>query len=271
MHANPLHPTLRATIFPTNLKHGREKNGELHTIMARQQCSVTVRLREMVLNGSFQPGQHIAESQMAKILGVSRTPVRLALAALEHEGLVSGAPNRGFTVSSFSLREIGDAIDVRSALKGMAARLVAEAGLSSNVAAELRRCLEAGDAILAKGHVGRAEAGDYEAMNVRFHAAIIDAAENQALSNALSLNDKVPFASAGAVAFQDAANAYQTFVLGHGQHHAIVDALENGEGARAEALMREHALIAKKSLNLLELLREGAGPVDVPGLHLVRG
>lgn len=225
----------------------------------------------MVLNGSFEPGQHIAESQLAVTLGVSRTPVRLALAALEHEGLVSGAPNRGFTVRSFSLRDISDAIDVRGALEGMAARLVAEAGLSGELASELRRCLEAGDTILAKGRVERAGVGDYEAMNVRFHTAIIDAAENQALSNALSLNDKVPFASAGAVAFQDAANTYQTFAQGHGQHHAVVDALENGEGARAEALMREHAMIPKKSLNLLELLRGGAVPADVPGLHLVRG
>lgn len=239
--------------------------------MAEEQVSVTVRLREMILDGTFEAGEHIREAQLAKTLGVSRTPVRLALGILEHEGLVSSQKNRGFTVRGFSLGDIGDAIGVRGTLEGMAARLVAESGLARHTAAALHDCLEAGDALLGKGRIEEDKAQEYEAMNIRFHDAIVEAAGNRALANALSLNDKVPFAGAGAVAFRDARLMLRQFVTGHGQHHAIVEAIEAGEGARAEALMREHALIARKSLNLLPLGEDRNGAARVPGLTLVRG
>jgi GntR family transcriptional regulator of vanillate catabolism len=239
--------------------------------MAPRHSNVTVRLREMILNGAFAADERITEMELAKSLGVSRTPVRLALGALEHEGLVEGAPNRGFTVRSFSVGEISEAIDVRGVLEGMAARLVAEQGLPQPTGTALRQCLAAGDALLAKGQMEVCESGDYAEMNQRFHAAIIDAAGNAALARALDLNNRVPFAAAGAVAFQDARRMYRVFSQAHQQHHAIVEALTNGEGARAEALMREHALSPKGSLNLLDLADNSADAADVPGLRLVRG
>lgn len=238
--------------------------------MSKRQTSVTIRLREMILNGAFAAGEHIAESSLARALGVSRTPVRLALGVLEHEGLVAGAPNRGFTVRSFSLQDISDAIDLRGTLEGMAARLVAEHGLTRRAAAELRACLEQGEALLAKEPPGKSDAAAYEAMNTRFHAAIVEAAGNRALANALSLNDKVPFAAAGAVAFHDPSIMRRIFATAQQQHAAIVEALERGEGSRAEALMREHAFLPKKSLDLLALSGDG-GAEAVPALRLVRG
>jgi GntR family transcriptional regulator of vanillate catabolism len=238
--------------------------------MSKRQSSVTVRLREMILNGTFAAGEHIAEAQLAKALGVSRTPVRLALGVLEHEGLVSGAPNRGFTVRGFSLQDISDAIDLRGTLEGMAARLVAEHGLTRRTAAELRACLAQGEALVAKGALGKSDGAAYEAMNVRFHAAIVEAAGNRALASAISLNEKIPFAAAGAVAFHDPSIMHRIFATAQQQHTAIVEALERGEGSRAEALMREHAFLPKKSLDLLALSGEG-GAASVPALRLVRG
>jgi GntR family transcriptional regulator of vanillate catabolism len=69
---------------------------------------------------------------------------------------------------------------------------------------------------------------------------------------ALERNGRIPFAGPQALAFDNASleRVYGTFCYAHRQHHIIVEALERGEGARAESLMREHANPAKESLNL---------------------
>jgi GntR family transcriptional regulator of vanillate catabolism len=235
--------------------------------MLNQQTRVTVQLRELILNGAYAPGARITETSLARSLGASRTPIRHALSVLEQEGLVAGAPNRGYRVEKFSMQDISNAIDLRGTLEGMAARIVAERGLAEDVAGELRACLEFGDRLLAQVPMEDSRIVDYTNMNARFHETLIKAARNRPLTNALNLNDKIPFAGASAMAL----NVHNTIIVGkllqqgHNQHHAIVEAIANGEGMRVEALMREHALITKKSLALLDT--ESGG--NLPGLSLV--
>ena len=104
-------------------------------------------------------------------------------------------------------------------------------------------------------------------MNARFHDVLIKAADNRPLNNALKLNDKVPFAGASALAISanNPGIVKKLLQQGHAQHHVIVEAIANGEGMRAEVLMREHALITKKSLAMLDV-ENGIKP---PGLALV--
>ena len=83
-------------------------------------------LREMLLEGHFQPGERIREVPLAAELGVSRIPLRLVLERLAHEGLLEVRPTRGFVVQRFSTTDIYDAIELRGLLEGMAARLTAE-------------------------------------------------------------------------------------------------------------------------------------------------
>ena len=238
--------------------------------MVSQQTRVTVHLREMILNGAFAPGEHITETGLAKTLGVSRTPVRLALGVLEQEGLVTGAPNRGFRVERYSVQDISDAIDVRGTLEGMAARLVAEEGLARATVAELRQCLDIGDAIVGRDAIGEDDVADFGAMNERFHGAIVEAAGNRTLQNGVALANRRPFVAPVAIAIHESSTAKRQMSLAQTQHHMIVEALENGEGARAEALLREHALVSKKSLNLMdEAVEAGAQPMP-PALRLVR-
>lgn len=89
-------------------------------------------------------------------------------------------------------------------------------------------------------------------MNGRFHALIVEAAHNLAVSTALALNDQLPFVAPGTVVYDKTAQERQFMMLSyaHRQHHAIVGALVNGEGVRVEALMKEHTHISKESLNL---------------------
>jgi len=112
--------------------------------------------------------------------------------------------------------------------------------------------LREGDAIFAAGSLDSEGETRYAAMNGRFHALIVEAAHNLAVSTALALNDKIPFVAPGKVVFDKTAQERQFMMLSyaHRQHHAIVGALVNGEGVRVEALMKEHTHISKESLNL---------------------
>jgi GntR family transcriptional regulator of vanillate catabolism len=204
---------------------------------------VLVALRRMISTGELAAGGRLAEVPIAASLGVSRMPVRMAFRELEQEGLLVRAGVRGFTVRAVSAAEIAGAVEVRGVLEGLAARLLTERGASKTTLKELADCLAAGDAILEKGCFAEADAPAYLEMNVRFHTAIVDAAGNPAIRDALARNDHLPFASVKALAVDrnDLAAEYRRLNYAHMQHHAIVEAITARQGARAEALMREHA------------------------------
>lgn len=157
------------------------------------QQAIVQTLREKILAGELSPGQRLVEAQLAQWLGVSRTPLRYALSVLSAEGLLDRSGARGYVVRRFSVRDVLNAIDVRGVLEGLAARSVAEGGVGAALAASLEDCLRAGDDIFNAGHLKPGDDVRYAAMNGRFHALIVDAAQNMAVSAALSLNDKIPF------------------------------------------------------------------------------
>jgi GntR family transcriptional regulator of vanillate catabolism len=212
-----------------------------------------VRIREMILRGEIAPGQRVAEAPLAEILGTSRTPVRQALPLLAQEGLLMEHRTRGFVVRSFTAADITDAIDLRAVLEGMAVRRVAEQGTTKGFSREMRACLEDGDAIFAKRCVTEEDEATYAAMNSRFHELIAAAADSSILSDAIERNSRIPFAGASALAFDkfDLDRMYDLLYYAHRQHRCIFAALESGHGARAEALMREHAMAAKESINIV--------------------
>src|SRR5213076_1385631 len=83
-------------------------------------------VREMLLRGDFGRGERISELPLVARLGMSRTPIRLALERLAHIGLPETTATGGFSVREFTLSEVRDAIEVRGVLEGTAARLAAE-------------------------------------------------------------------------------------------------------------------------------------------------
>jgi GntR family transcriptional regulator, vanillate catabolism transcriptional regulator len=103
-------------------------------------------VREMLLRGDFQPGERISELPMVARLGVSRTPIRLALDRLANEGLLEPSPSGGFVVRSFALSDIWDAIEMRGVLEGTAARLAAERLTDDRELTGIRRCTTEMDA-----------------------------------------------------------------------------------------------------------------------------
>jgi GntR family transcriptional regulator, vanillate catabolism transcriptional regulator len=220
-----------------------------------QLTQATLRIREMILRGELAPGSRVAEAPLADRLGMSRTPVRQALPLLAQEGLLAEHETRGYVVRAFTADDILDAIDMRALLEGMAARRVAERGVSKALLRELRACLEDGDAIFAKRQVVASDEAAYADMNERFHQLILRDAGSPLLAETLARNSRVPFAGPQALAFdkQNLDAMYDMLHYAHRTHFAIVEALERGQGARAESLMREHANSAKQSINLAAL------------------
>lgn len=240
----------------------------------RQVERVTLQLRQMIMAGEFPPGSRVAEIPLSERLGVSRTPVRLALEVLEREGLVQSSPRRGFMVREITVDEVTDAYDVRGALDALAARLAIERGLSAETRAVLDQCLEEGDMLLAKGYFTEADTRMWSAMNARFHAAIIDAAGNKPLADAIAFNARLPLVAAGAIAFNTKTLdvAFRNMTANQVQHHDIVDAIGKRQSARAQALLHEHSYKSRVNLrDVLARVREGNVAIGVPGLRLVVG
>ena len=236
------------------------------------QETVLMQLRDLILRGAFEPGQRLAEQQLAERLGASRTPVRSALVTLEQEGLVEASDTGKYLVRQFTPREVADAIAVRGHLEGMAARLVAEHGVSRQLQGDLQACLEAGDRLLADDPLTLESYAAYAGMNDRFHALILDACGNRALQRAVALNDKLPFAPASAMLPMQGTVALDRdwMLYAHRQHHMLFDALKRGEGTRAQNLAVEHTEVAQMNMRLA-LERRAESEQVLPGIRLVVG
>lgn len=223
---------------------------------ADRSISQTVRaqlaLRDLILSGRLRSGERISELQAVETTGVSRTPVRMALVRLEEEGLLEAIPSGGFMVKAFSERDILDSIEIRGTLEGMAARFAAERGVSARDLAPLKENLAELDELLRQDPHSVEVFSTYVTLNARFHALLSDLSRSAPLIRQIDRASALPFASpSGFVMAQSALDeASQILLIAQDQHRTVVDAIENREGARAEAIMREHARVAARNLRL---------------------
>ncbi len=206
-------------------------------------------LRELILDGELPAGSRISELWVVDRLGVARTPVRAALLRLQEEGFLEPIPSGGFAVRSFTENDVWDAIEVRGTLEGLAARLAAERGVAVRILRDLQRCVERIDEVL-RGDLTEARFEDYVEANEAFHRLLAGACGSAVIERQLEKAMASPFASPSGFVLVQAVtpDAHDTLVLAQAQHRAVIDAIERREGARAEALMREHARIAHRNL-----------------------
>ncbi|WP_066717512.1 GntR family transcriptional regulator [Sphingomonas pituitosa] len=204
---------------------------------------VLVALRRMIADGTIKPGDRIAEIPTAEALGVSRMPVRTALRALEHEGLVVKLGARGYTPRPVDADAITGAIEVRGALEGLAARRLAERRPTAQEEARLAAILADGDALFAKGYLENGDLDGFYRYNLAFHDLLIAASGNPSIELALTRNNHLPFASAAALAldWDDLEGEYRHLLAAHREHHAVFQAIRSGDADQAERLMRGHA------------------------------
>ncbi len=234
-------------------------------------------LRGMLLRGDFQPGERISELPLVARLGVSRTPIRLALDRLAHEGLLEPSPTGGFVVRAFTLEDIWDAIETRGVLEGAAARLAAERLERDAELDRLREYRDEMDSMVPlNADLDKFSEPDIDSyaryldLNEVFHSEIVTLAKSPMLRRALQQVMSVPFASPSALLYvrSKLPRAPQIYAVSHEHHRAIVEAIEHREGARAEAVAREHARMGRRNVEVA--LSDTSILSSVPGASLIK-
>lgn len=189
-------------------------------------------LRDAIKEGRLTQGARLREEEIARWLGVSRTPVREALGRLVSCGLVQEAPGRGLVVVELTRRQVIELYAMRKILEGAAARFAAQHASPAEGEMLRRLAMECRDA-------------DSPAMmaqcNRAFHDAIGEAAHNRYLSRALSeLSDAL--ALLPSTTFQERGRGASAYA----EHMRIVEAIIAHNADAAEAAGREHIAMAER-------------------------
>jgi len=171
------------------------------------------------------------ERKLAHDFGISRTPVREAMAQLESEGFVRSVPRRGIYVVRKTKREVIEMITAWAALESMAARLITQTASEQEIAG-LRRMF----ATFENGKV-RAHLDEYSEINIEFHQTIIRLSHNAVLIDlAENLFTHMRMIRRKTIGEKDRADRSIR------DHINIIEALEARATDRAEELVRDHAL-----------------------------
>jgi GntR family transcriptional regulator, vanillate catabolism transcriptional regulator len=224
-------------------------------------------LRELLLSGEFPPGTRMSELPLVERLGVSRTPLRLALSTLQHEGLLENLEGGGYAVREFTRSEIHDAIELRGILEGTAARFAAERGASAEQLARMRRLSAEMDPLVHRSDVD--SFWSYVECNRAFHALLLEAAASPVLERELERIVALPFASPSALVQGQAElpESREILVIAQEHHRGLIEAIERRQAARAEALAREHARVALRNL---EIVLDNRDVLErIPGASLI--
>lgn len=171
------------------------------------------------------------ERRLAQDFGISRTPVREAMAQLEREGFVRSVPRRGIYVVRKTKAEVIELITAWAALESMAARLITEIAGEAEIAT-LRKMF----ATFEDGQV-RAHLDEYSEINIEFHQSIIRMSRNRVLIDlAENLFTHMRMIRRKTIGERDRVDRSIR------DHMHIIEALEARDTARAEDLVRTHAL-----------------------------
>jgi GntR family transcriptional regulator of vanillate catabolism len=243
-----------------------ERSGEGTSQTAR----ATLALREMLVQGRFRPGERMREIPLAKQLGVSRIPLRLALERLAHEGFLEVRPTRGFIAQQFSMSDIYDAIELRGSIEGTAARLAAERVQAPHELDQLRLLNEQMIALVRHRKLTLDYVAQYIDLNSRFHAEVLSLARSRVLRRAMDQVCSHPFASPSAFLRRHyvVPESDELFLISVDHHRGIVEAIAAHESGRAESIAKEHARVARR--NLETALNNRKLGESVPGLKLIK-
>ena len=186
---------------------------------------VYLKLKEMILDEEFKPGEKLLQEKIAQMLGVSRTPLHKAFQMLEDEFLVESIPRRGIFVKQVDVDELLDSFECREVLEGLAAKKVASK-ITTEETASLKE--------IFKPFVGirDIEIDKYHKSDQQFHNEIIRISGNKILTK-MELVSTVMYKT----------NYHGMFRLPHEtlpEHLALIEAFEQKKSVVAEELMREH-------------------------------
>jgi DNA-binding GntR family transcriptional regulator len=184
-------------------------------------------MQDLIISRRLAPGQHLVESELAEILGVSRQPVREALQWLSNEGWVDLRPGYGAFVHAPTHEEADQLLAVRTLLEAESARLAAVHAGPEGVTRLRELCkqgIEAQDADDIDGMV---------AANAAFHRCVTELSGNKVLLDFATQVDRRVQWYYTPVARQRGKRSWQ-------EHTKLISAIEKGDADGAARIMREH-------------------------------
>ena len=199
--------------------------------------TVVERLRDMIVEGELASGERLHDANLAKILQVSRTPIREATKLLATEGLVDLLPGRGARVSELSSEDILDLFETIAGIERHACELAAER-MSERDLDKLQRAHKR----MARHHAA-GERQPYFKLNHEIHLAIVEASKNATLQAIhASLMSRARRARYAALA------SHARWMEAMGEHNQIMAALAARDSRRAGEIMRQHDLGTARSI-----------------------
>lgn len=196
--------------------------------------SVYTAILDMIVSRSLQPGQHLVESELALMLGVSRQPVREALQWLKNDGWVDLRPGLGAFVHTPTVEEADQLLAVRSLLETESARLAATRATDEGVAHLRELCDRGHEALAAEDITTMVE------LNADLHKEVMKMSGNDVLVELAAQVDR-------------RVRWYYTPVARHRgeqswiEHAALIDAIAAGDAARAAEVMAAHTEHTRRS------------------------
>jgi DNA-binding GntR family transcriptional regulator len=188
-------------------------------------------IRNAIITGVFKPNQHLIEATIAEQLGVSRSPVREALSALEREGLLVNVPRKGYHVLRFTEKDIGEIYSLRLLLEREAMRRAIER-LTPPQTAFLQEIV---DQIGLVAHQPR-ERSRLVSLDLSFHDRICQIADHGRLYsawNSMRMQTAI-LISLTSITHTNEPDQHQEI------HQRILDAMRTSDFAQADALLSEH-------------------------------
>ena len=192
-------------------------------------------LKGMILANEMPPGSNHHETELARMLGMSRTPVREAALILEAQGLVELRPRHGMRVLPLTVEDMEEIYQILIELEPLAAQLVAEAGRDQDDLVGLERCLDAMERALERDdRAAWAEADD------RFHHGLVALSGNRRLALLVATySDQVHRARMLTLHMRPAP------VQSNADHRALFDAIRAGDGPEARRIHHAHRIRTK--------------------------
>lgn len=191
-------------------------------------------LRRAIFAGDLVPGAQLRQDELAEQFGTSRIPVREALRQLEAEGLVKLQPNRGAVVSSLSLEEVLELLDIRIALECMALKFAIPNMVDSDLAAAAQ---------ILKDYDAAREPQRWGEFNWRFHEALYAPCGRKKLLAMIEAN----YGHVGRFT-----RLWVSLAAGkerpQSEHRELVKACRAGKVNAAVKLLEQHITHTKKSL-----------------------
>tara|TARA_R110000751_G_scaffold142521_6_gene245930 strand:+ start:4786 stop:5586 length:801 start_codon:yes stop_codon:yes gene_type:complete len=209
-------------------------------------------LLAQLTKGELAPGERINEAELARLLGISRNPVREAVAGLVRQGFLVARPRRGAFLRTFTRKDVDDIFSFRIAIETFALRQalhLAEPGFGPR----LRMIAADMGAVASAGEVGR-----MHELDIRFHRTICLFSDNRAALRAHEAMDASVRMMIATVDLRE-----DPLELSAREHLQIAEAVASRQGDRAEGLLAAHI---RRSRSNVMLRPEAPGAAAPPPL-----